>query len=142
MRTTLDALDAAERLSAEHGIEATVIDLRSLRPLDVDTIASSASATGRALVVEEGPRDRRLGRRGASPSLAETCWGHLDELWRLTSPDVPVAVQSAARGRVPPARRRDRAVRARARLSQRRSASTSPAAATTASAVRPCVRAT
>lgn len=89
MRTALDALDAAERLSAEHGIEATVIDLRSLRPLDVETLASSATATGRALVVEEGPRTGGWAGEVLA-GLTESCWGHLDELWRLTAPDVPV----------------------------------------------------
>jgi pyruvate/2-oxoglutarate/acetoin dehydrogenase E1 component len=48
------ALEAAESLAAD-GIEAEVIDLRSLRPLDVETIAESASKTRRLVVVEEGP---------------------------------------------------------------------------------------
>jgi pyruvate dehydrogenase E1 component beta subunit len=47
------ALDAAEQLSAE-GIEAEVLDLRTLRPLDVTAITSSVSRTRRALVVDEG----------------------------------------------------------------------------------------
>jgi acetoin:2,6-dichlorophenolindophenol oxidoreductase subunit beta len=48
------ALAAAEELAAE-GIEAEVIDPRSLRPLDVETLAESAARTGRLVVVEEGP---------------------------------------------------------------------------------------
>ena len=47
------ALQAAERL-AEEGIEAEVVDLRSLRPLDVDTVLGSVKKTNRAVVVEEG----------------------------------------------------------------------------------------
>lgn len=47
------ALDAAEQLAA-HGIEAEVIDLRSLWPIDWDTLASSVRRTGHALFVEEG----------------------------------------------------------------------------------------
>jgi pyruvate/2-oxoglutarate/acetoin dehydrogenase E1 component len=54
MRAVETALAAAERLAAE-GVEADVIDLRTLRPLDEETIASSAARTGRLVVVEEGP---------------------------------------------------------------------------------------
>jgi pyruvate dehydrogenase E1 component beta subunit len=47
------ALEAAERL-AEEGISAEVVDLRSLRPLDVETVAASVSKTNHALLIEEG----------------------------------------------------------------------------------------
>jgi pyruvate dehydrogenase E1 component beta subunit len=47
-------LQAAERLHADHGISAEVVDLRSLRPLDMDTVAASVAKTNRALCVEEG----------------------------------------------------------------------------------------
>lgn len=47
------ALEAAERL-AEQGYDAEVVDLRSLRPLDVETVAASVRKTGRAVLVEEG----------------------------------------------------------------------------------------
>jgi pyruvate dehydrogenase E1 component beta subunit len=47
-------LQAAERLQADHGISAEVIDLRSLRPLDMETVAASVAKTNRALCVEEG----------------------------------------------------------------------------------------
>jgi 2-oxoisovalerate dehydrogenase E1 component len=49
------ALDAAERLGAEHGISAEVVDLRTLAPLDVPTLATSVARTGRAVVVDESP---------------------------------------------------------------------------------------
>lgn len=48
------ALDAAERLAESEGIEAEVVDLRTLRPLDVPTIVESVKKTNRAVVVEEG----------------------------------------------------------------------------------------
>jgi pyruvate dehydrogenase E1 component beta subunit len=51
---TVRALHVAEKLAAEHGVEAEVIDLRSLRPLDVETVAASVAKTNRALCVEEG----------------------------------------------------------------------------------------
>jgi pyruvate dehydrogenase E1 component beta subunit len=51
---TVRALHVAERLASEHGVSAEVVDLRSLRPLDVDTVAASVSKTNRAVCVEEG----------------------------------------------------------------------------------------
>jgi pyruvate dehydrogenase E1 component beta subunit len=51
---TVRALHVAEKLAAEHGVDAEVIDLRSLRPLDVETVAASVAKTNRALCVEEG----------------------------------------------------------------------------------------
>jgi pyruvate dehydrogenase E1 component subunit beta len=50
---TVRALHVAQRLSAQ-GVEAEVVDLRSLRPLDVDTVAESVARTNRAVCVEEG----------------------------------------------------------------------------------------
>ena len=54
-------IEAAERLSDERGIDARVVDLRSLYPLDVATIVAAASECGRALVVHEAPRTAGLG---------------------------------------------------------------------------------
>ena len=51
---TVRALHVAEKLSAERGVEVEVVDLRSLRPLDVETVAASVAKTNRALCVEEG----------------------------------------------------------------------------------------
>jgi pyruvate dehydrogenase E1 component beta subunit len=51
---TVRALHVAERLQRDHGVEAEVVDLRSLRPLDVDTVAESVAKTGRAVCIEEG----------------------------------------------------------------------------------------
>jgi len=48
------ALEAAETLAAEEGIEAEVIDLRSIRPLDVETLIASLAKTNRMVTVEEG----------------------------------------------------------------------------------------
>ncbi|HEY6771837.1 MAG TPA: alpha-ketoacid dehydrogenase subunit beta [Solirubrobacterales bacterium] len=48
------ALQAAKVLSEEHGVEAEVIDPRTLRPLDLDTIVRSVEKTNRAVIVEEG----------------------------------------------------------------------------------------
>jgi pyruvate dehydrogenase E1 component beta subunit len=51
---TVRALHVAEKLAEEHGVSVEVIDLRSLRPLDVETVAASVAKTNRALCVEEG----------------------------------------------------------------------------------------
>ena len=51
---TVRALHVAERLAADHGVDAEVVDLRSLRPLDVQTIAESVAKTNHVLCVEEG----------------------------------------------------------------------------------------
>lgn len=50
------ALEAAERAAAEHGWQAEVIDLRSLQPVDVETVINSVKKTGRAVVLSEAPR--------------------------------------------------------------------------------------
>jgi pyruvate dehydrogenase E1 component beta subunit len=51
---TVRALHAAEKLAEEHEVSAEVVDLRSLRPLDVDTVAASVAKTNRVVCVEEG----------------------------------------------------------------------------------------
>ena len=51
---TVRAMRAARRLADEHEVSAEVVDLRSLRPLDVETVAASVAKTNRALCVEEG----------------------------------------------------------------------------------------
>jgi pyruvate dehydrogenase E1 component beta subunit len=51
---TVRALHVAEKLAEEKGVSAEVVDLRSLRPLDMETVAASVAKTNRALCVEEG----------------------------------------------------------------------------------------
>jgi pyruvate dehydrogenase E1 component beta subunit len=51
---TVRALHAAASLAERHGVSAEVVDLRSLRPLDVETVAASVAKTNRAVCVEEG----------------------------------------------------------------------------------------
>ncbi len=82
-------LDAAKALAAD-GIEAEVIDLRSLRPLDMDTIHASVARTHRALVVDEGwcsgSLSAEIGMR-----LAEDAFYDLDApLARVCSAEVPI----------------------------------------------------
>jgi pyruvate dehydrogenase E1 component beta subunit len=51
---TVRSLKVAEKMQADHGVSVEVVDLRSLRPLDVETVAASVAKTNRALCVEEG----------------------------------------------------------------------------------------
>jgi pyruvate/2-oxoglutarate/acetoin dehydrogenase E1 component len=83
------ALDAAARLARE-GIDACVIDVRSLVPLDTRTILSAVSATGRAFTVEENPRLCGWGAEIAS-LIAEECFYDLrGPVVRITTPHVPL----------------------------------------------------
>ena len=88
------ALAAADVLATE-GIDATVIDLRSLVPLDVTTIASSVVATGHLVTVEENPRLCGWGAEVAS-IVAEECLFDLDgPIVRVTTPHVPLPAAEA-----------------------------------------------
>jgi pyruvate/2-oxoglutarate/acetoin dehydrogenase E1 component len=83
-----DALAAAETLSRD-GVELEVIDLRTLRPLDRDTVCASVKRTNRLLVVEEGPRTGGWSGEVLG-DLAQDALEHLDDAWRLTTPDAPI----------------------------------------------------
>jgi 2-oxoisovalerate dehydrogenase E1 component beta subunit len=82
------ALEAAEILDSE-GISAEVVDLRTLRPLDGETLLGSVTKTGKAVIVYE---DNRFGGYGAEivAILAEEAFESLDgPIVRVTGPDVP-----------------------------------------------------
>ena len=83
------ALLAADQLAVE-GISAEVIDPRSLVPFDWDLVQESVQKTGRALVVEEGPRTGGIGAEIAA-TLSERLSDYLlAPVSRVASPDVPV----------------------------------------------------
>lgn len=83
------ALEAAETL-AEQGIEVEVIDLRTLRPLDEETIAESVHRTRRAVVVDEGWRSGSLSAEIAA-RIQEACFWRLDApVARVCSAEVPI----------------------------------------------------
>jgi pyruvate/2-oxoglutarate/acetoin dehydrogenase E1 component len=89
------ALAAAERLEREHGISATVIDVRSLVPLDTRTILEEVSKTGRLYTVEENPRLCGWGAEVVS-IVAEECFYDLDgPIVRITTPHVPLPAADA-----------------------------------------------
>jgi pyruvate dehydrogenase E1 component beta subunit len=84
------ALAAADRLAAEHGVEATVVDVRSLVPLDTRTILAEVHKTGRLFTVEENPRLCGWGAEIVS-IVAEEAYGALTgPPVRITTPHVPL----------------------------------------------------
>jgi pyruvate/2-oxoglutarate/acetoin dehydrogenase E1 component len=86
LATVATALATAEQL-AESGIDAEVVDLRTLRPLDVDTILASSARTGALVVVEEGPPT------GGYASEVISAVAERDRsvaVARVTMPDIPI----------------------------------------------------
>jgi acetoin:2,6-dichlorophenolindophenol oxidoreductase subunit beta len=88
MKGVHDALAAAEDLESD-GIDAEVIDLRTLRPLDRKTVRESVARSNRLVVLEEGPRTGGWSG-GVLGDLAEDALEDLDDVWRLTTPDAPI----------------------------------------------------
>ena len=84
------AIQAAEILSSEHGIEATVVDLRSLVPLDTKTIRRETAKTGRLVTVEENPRLCGWGAEVASIVADENFWDLDGPVIRITTPHIPL----------------------------------------------------
>jgi len=83
------ALKAAEELAKE-GIEAEVIDLRTLRPMDTETIVASVKKTGRAVCVEEGWQQSGVGAEVAA-RIMEHAFDYLDApVARVSGKDVPM----------------------------------------------------
>jgi pyruvate dehydrogenase E1 component subunit beta len=83
------ALKAAEEL-AKDGIEAEVVDLRTLRPLDTETLIASVKKTGRAVTVEEGWQQNGVGAEIAA-RLMEHAFDYLDApVLRVSGKDVPM----------------------------------------------------
>jgi pyruvate/2-oxoglutarate/acetoin dehydrogenase E1 component len=88
------AIEAADILGRE-GINAEVIDPRTLVPLDVTTIASSVAKTGRLFTVEENPRLCGWGAEIAS-IVADECFWDLDgPIVRITTPHIPLPAADA-----------------------------------------------
>jgi 2-oxoisovalerate dehydrogenase E1 component beta subunit len=84
------ALEAAEVLARERGLDTEVIDLRSLLPLDKDAILESAKKTGKVLVVHEDTRTGGIAGEIAA-ILNEEVFDYLDgPVLRVTAPDTPV----------------------------------------------------
>jgi len=88
MKSVHDSLEAADELARDH-ISVEVIDLRTLRPFDAETVLTSVRKTSRIAVVEEGP----LTGGWAGEVLAtvtEEGLGYLDDAWRIATPNTPI----------------------------------------------------
>jgi pyruvate/2-oxoglutarate/acetoin dehydrogenase E1 component len=88
MKGVHDCLAAADLLSSS-GVEAEVIDLRTVRPIDLETVLGSVTKTNRLVVVEEGPLTG--GWAGEVLSLVtEHGLGDLDDAWRIATANSPI----------------------------------------------------
>jgi 2-oxoisovalerate dehydrogenase E1 component beta subunit len=82
-------LQAAEKLQQEKGVSVEVVDLRTLNPLDKDTILNSVAKTNRVVIVQEDHRTLGIGSE-ISAIIAEEAFECLDApILRVTAPDVP-----------------------------------------------------
>ena len=86
----LKALEAADTLAKEHGIEAEVIDLRTVAPLDMETILASVRKTGRLVTVEEGYESHGVGAEVISRVIAGAFDALDAEPARVAFPNCPV----------------------------------------------------
>ena len=83
------ALQAAEAL-VRHGINAEVVDLRTLAPLDTETVLDSVRKTGRLICIEEGTRTGGVGAEVAA-RVVEEAYEYLDApIRRIAAPDIPI----------------------------------------------------
>ena len=88
-RAVITCLEAAKVLQEEHNINAEVVDLRSIRPLDEDTIMASVRKTHKAIYVEENKPFCGVGAQ-ISSMIMEQCFDDLDApVLRITSMDAP-----------------------------------------------------
>jgi 2-oxoisovalerate dehydrogenase E1 component beta subunit len=88
-------LQAAEKMQEQHGISVECIDLRTLNPIDYETILNSVAKTNRLLVVQEDHRTLGIGSEIAA-IVAEQAFDCLDApILRVTAPDVPAIPFSA-----------------------------------------------
>ncbi|MGH7090963.1 MAG: alpha-ketoacid dehydrogenase subunit beta, partial [Stellaceae bacterium] len=84
------ALEAAEVLAREHGIECEIIDVRSLVPLDTKMLLASIARTHRLFTVEENPRLCGWGAEIASIVADEAFWELDGPIVRITTPHIPL----------------------------------------------------
>ena len=85
MRGVHDALEAVKKLD----VDVEIIDLRTIRPLDLETIQESVAKTNRLMVVEEGPSTGGWSN-GVLAQVTERAIEDLDDAWRLTTDDAPI----------------------------------------------------
>ncbi|GAA5828590.1 hypothetical protein JCM3770_006318 [Rhodotorula araucariae] len=93
------ALETAEKLKKEHGIECEVINLRSIRPLDIDTIKASVKKTNRLVTVEGGFPMFGVGSEIAAQIVESEAFDYLDApVERITGADLPTPYAASLEG--------------------------------------------
>jgi acetoin:2,6-dichlorophenolindophenol oxidoreductase subunit beta len=88
MKSVHDSLEAADELERDR-VSVEVIDLRTLRPFDLDTVLASVRKTNRIVVVEEGPLTGGWAGEVLA-GVAEHALGYLDDAWRIATPNTPI----------------------------------------------------
>jgi len=89
-RMVEESLKAAAELKKENALSIEVIDLRTLSPLDIDSVQASIEKTGKAVVVEEGVRTCGIGAE-ISARISETCFESMKKpVLRIAAEEVPV----------------------------------------------------
>lgn len=106
------ALEAADRLRAEDGVEAEVIDLLTISPLDGETVAASVRKTGRAVIVHEANRSFGPGAEVMARLIESAFWYLEAPIQRVTGYDLIVPLFSREQAYLPNAARILQAARA------------------------------
>jgi pyruvate/2-oxoglutarate/acetoin dehydrogenase E1 component len=88
MKSVHDGLEAAAALEQD-GVSVEVIDLRTIRPFDTETILASVRKTSRIAIVEEGPLTGGWGGEVLA-TVTEQALGYLDDAWRIATPNTPI----------------------------------------------------
>jgi Pyruvate/2-oxoglutarate dehydrogenase complex, dehydrogenase (E1) component, eukaryotic type, beta subunit len=88
MKSVHDSLEAAEALQGDR-VSVEVIDLRTLRPFDTETVLASVRKTSRIAIVEEGPLTGGWAGEVLA-SVTEQGLGYLDDAWRIATPNTPI----------------------------------------------------
>jgi len=88
MKSVHDSLEAAEALDRDR-VSVEVIDLRTLRPFDLETVLASVRKTNRIVIVEEGPLTGGWAGEVLA-SVTEQALGYLDDAWRVATPNTPI----------------------------------------------------
>jgi pyruvate/2-oxoglutarate/acetoin dehydrogenase E1 component len=88
MKSVHDSLEAADELERDR-VSVEVIDLRTLRPFDLETVLASVRKTNRIVIVEEGPLTGGWAGEVLA-SVVEQALGYLDDAWRIATPNTPI----------------------------------------------------
>lgn len=107
---TKESRNAAERLSTD-GIEVEIIDVRTLAPLDIDTLAESVSRTSRAVIVHEAPKSGGAGAEIAAELQARCLYDLEAPIIRVTGWDTVFPLKRSEHQYLPSVERIERAVR-------------------------------